>query len=495
MAQLAPADASKAQYWIDFETVAGTVNDAGSRKPIRFPINTESIMPNRSLSQTTVKDGDRNPRKPFRGNLNLGGDKTFPIDPKLIGYMNKAAIGSPTTLEIPTVDAKDGSPTVTIAGTVATFASEQAGAEVGDRIVYTVSGVRYNAWIKAITTPDTIFTVASTRDGVAAPTAAAVGSTVNYIVTQYGEASGDTVTIASGVATFSQAQTNAGIVVGSQIIYDVTNTIKFARVTAITSTTIMTVVDRSGQPAPDGSTLEVDSIESTTTYNHSFKIDSTADLASFTIIKGFPDLAVPSYELLIGCKINTLTYTIGGDGELTASASVIGSDYSESGTAYDSDAADNVADIFTDGFEQFDWAAKEGTPGSLSAVLFLEAFTLEINNNLDEAKGYTIGSQGVRQMLREGEAGISGTINALFTDTSLIGKSDAFTESALQLTATSGDNSLDLLVDQLVYEQNSAPIDGEGALDVDLSYVGYKGSDSTEGSAVTVTLINEHGAY
>lgn len=71
--------------------------------------------------------------------------------------------------------------TVTIAGTTATFTTEQPNAEKDDLINYTVAGVSYEAYIQSIGTPDIVFTVSANSDGTGTPTAAGAGSAVNSI--------------------------------------------------------------------------------------------------------------------------------------------------------------------------------------------------------------------------------------------------------------------------------------------------------------------------
>lgn len=218
------------------------------------------------------------------------------------------------------------------------------------------------------------------------------------------------------------------------------------------------------------------------TYTHVFKIDPTADLPSFVLEKGFPDLATPYYQLYGGCKVNSLELKVGGDGELLATVNILGATNANGSVPYDDPTvSDALAQaIFTERFQQFEAAMKEG--GSASSVM--TAFSLALSNNLDNSS-FVIGGGGVRSELPEGIAGVSGTVTALFRDTTILEKAKSNTKSSLQVTWTRGDSVLDLLFPEVKFKESDPGVSGPAGVTIELPFEGFK---ATGESAVVATL-------
>lgn len=222
------------------------------------------------------------------------------------------------------------------------------------------------------------------------------------------------------------------------------------------------------------------------TYTHVFKIGATAALASLIVEKGFTDLTTPYYELYSGMKINTLSLSVSPSGELLATCGFIGIQMAGSTTAYDSAAAAlagtkmRMSDVSL---------IKEGG----SAVTNLRTLEIAHSNDLD-GDTFVIGGAGVRGSLNEGIAKITGKLNALFNNTTLLAKATGATESSLQVTFTSGAYSLDITIPELYYAQNCPAISTPKGVLLDLDFSAYYANDAGA-SAIIATLVNTTASY
>ncbi len=93
---MAQAKGSAGRILFDWETSYGTPKTAG-KAPVNVPFNSCDVRLTRALQQAATIRGDRNPVDPFQGNKDVQGSLVVPVDFSVLGYLLKAAIGSPVT--------------------------------------------------------------------------------------------------------------------------------------------------------------------------------------------------------------------------------------------------------------------------------------------------------------------------------------------------------------------------------------------------------------
>lgn len=216
-------------------------------------------------------------------------------------------------------------------------------------------------------------------------------------------------------------------------------------------------------------------------YTHTFKLGDAQP--SLLLERGFTDIEV--YEKLNGCKVSRLSITFGGDGELTATITIMGAKQTVGNTAYD----DTPTEITLTKFHQFQASIEEGG----EAIATVTQATLEIDLDLDGDQ-YPIGSAGERADIPEGIAGISGALTALFKDKALLDKAISGEESSLEIKLTSGTNSLTVSLPEIVYERTSPVIEGPRGVRLEANYRAYY-QDSTENSSIVAKLVNAQATY
>lgn len=216
-------------------------------------------------------------------------------------------------------------------------------------------------------------------------------------------------------------------------------------------------------------------------YTHVFKVGDGQP--SLVLEQGYTDIG--KYEKFNGCKISSMSMSMGGDGELSASIEIMGAKSLKGDAPYD----DTPAAISLSKFNQFQLTAKEGGAN----IATLTSVDLTINNNLD-GNQYLIGGQGTRGDIPEGLIQISGNVKGLFTDFALYTKASAGTESSLQFKFINGAYSLQIDMSEIMYEENSPAIEGPTGILMDLNYRAYF-DDHADGSAIVVTLVNDIPSY
>lgn len=218
-------------------------------------------------------------------------------------------------------------------------------------------------------------------------------------------------------------------------------------------------------------------------YTHEFKIDNTNCLPSMVIEKQLTD--IPRYYLYNGVKVSNMSFSFGGDGELTANVDVIGSTSSDSATSMDG----SPTSLAYEQFRQFDAAIDEG--GSADGT-FTE-LSLEVNNSLD-ADVFTIGNGGARGALPEGKMSLGGSGSVLYNDQVIYDKAKNATESSITVTLTRGSESLSLDLPEIEYSLNDPQVEGSQGVSLDLDFQGFFDNDAGD-SAMIVTLINDVASY
>ena len=220
-------------------------------------------------------------------------------------------------------------------------------------------------------------------------------------------------------------------------------------------------------------------------YTHTYSVGNT--IPSFLLDVGHTDIT--TYYKYNGCKINTYSITVGGDGELTANLGIIGASETKGTSEAASPSEDHTS--ITNRFENFEAAATEGG----SSIDYLTEISFEVNNNLVPV--YCIGDAGTKSDLAEGMISIRGSITGLFQDDTLLLKGRNMTESALSILLTDASESnytLGYYFDEIVYSYRKPPISGPEGLMLSLDFEAYYQNDA-DASAVRAVLTTSESAY
>lgn len=216
-------------------------------------------------------------------------------------------------------------------------------------------------------------------------------------------------------------------------------------------------------------------------YKHVFKVGDYQP--SFTLEKAFPGIG--QYLQYVGCKVSKLSISVGGDGELTATISVMGA---KETVEPETMATTPVVPAFKRA-KNFQSSIKIGDEIEAKGT----SFSMDIDTGLD-GDSYCIGSKGYRTAVCEGIISCSGTLEAYFADAKYISLADTDTETSAEVTLTAGDYSLAVKFPEIKFARTSPSIDGPTGIKQSLSYNAYY-DDSVEASAVVVTLVNETASY
>jgi hypothetical protein len=213
-------------------------------------------------------------------------------------------------------------------------------------------------------------------------------------------------------------------------------------------------------------------------YVHEYKIG--ANQPSLTLESQFADLAAVRYFQYLGCKIASLSFSVGGDGELTLSLSGNGS-YLNIATA-PFHAAPTVVSLAR--LNNFQAVLSEGGANLANAT----EMSIEADFGHDAVR--VIGGQGRVGAINEGIVGVSGSLTTIFEDVTLYNKALNATESSLKLTLSGGASSiLEFEMEEVQYGVASPPIEGPQGLLVKLNYQAYY-TNAGEASAIVARLTN-----
>lgn len=472
---------------MDFESSFNTPLSANKKGRI-IPFNTCELAWTRAIQQSATIRGNRNPFKPFVGNKDVTGNLAIPLLSDSVGMLLKATIGVPTTVEkplaSPTGSDINAGGTITIAGGSGgyTFSTAQT-AVVGDRVIYQLgSGAITTGYI---TTKTDSTTGVLTKDRAGAVDSDDIAAaTVLYICTNQANSSPGTVSLSAGTATFST--THSSLAAGQMLIYDYAGGPSVVYVTAKLTATTATVVDLYGHVPADVTTKSVEWLGIKSFRVHTFKVSALASLPSFVLERAYLDLDTPLYEVLTGCKVDSLSFDFGSSNkELLLTAAIIGADKTTS--QYDSSAVS----IAGTKWQEFNASIKDAGV----SLGFINEAKMTFANGLDN-NSFVVGGGGLRAALPEGIADISGTLTALFGDTNLQTKADGATSSSVELTVDPGDGTqLVLTVPELYYKpMGLPPIKGPKGLLQDYSLMGFYDTDANA-SGMMFQLTNQVGAY
>lgn len=207
-----------------------------------------------------------------------------------------------------------------------------------------------------------------------------------------------------------------------------------------------------------------------------------------TIEKQFPDIDdANKYFQYSGCKVNSLKMAFKSEGAIECSVSVMGAKETLAAASADS----SPTDLGHDPFDGFQATITDKNSASLGDITELD-FTIE--NNLDGSM-YIIDGTGQRKDIPAGTAKVSGTLKALFKDTTLYDKAVDNTESSIQVTltrgtgdGTSGNEKLTINMNEVIFKPQAPVISGPQGVLVELPFEAYY-RDDADASALTFTLL------
>ncbi len=216
-------------------------------------------------------------------------------------------------------------------------------------------------------------------------------------------------------------------------------------------------------------------------FKHVFK--PADDQPSLVLEKGFSK--INSYAKYNGCKVSKISISAGGDGELTATISIMGCDEKISTTTICTSPSEPVMNRLNN------FMANLILGGNKTATV--TAFTMDIDFGLD-GDTYALGGKGYRTAVNEGLINISGSMTAFFCDNTYLELAENNTETSAELTLEVGELQMSLLLPEIKFSRNSPAVDGPSGIKQELQYSAYY-QDSDENAAIVVTMQNKVASY
>lgn len=215
-------------------------------------------------------------------------------------------------------------------------------------------------------------------------------------------------------------------------------------------------------------------------YQHVFKPGT--EQPSISLEKAFSN---GEYYVDKGCKISSMGFSFGGDGELTCDVQMLGCNE----TISDEPISESVTTLELDRLNNFQAALKVDN----AEVAVATELTLDINFGLDE-EGYAIGSNGFRTRLNEGLLELSGSMTAFYDDDTYVQKAMNSTITALQVKLTKQGNSLQIDLPEVLFPRKSPTIEGSAGIMQNLDYGAFLKNNAL-GTSIQFTLVNDTASY
>lgn len=215
-------------------------------------------------------------------------------------------------------------------------------------------------------------------------------------------------------------------------------------------------------------------------YQHVFK--PGVEQPSISLEKAFSN---GEYYVDSGCKISSMGFSFGGDGELTCDVQMLGCNE----VINDEPISESVTELALDRLNNFQAALKVDN----AEVAVATELTLDINFGLDE-EGYAIGGQGFRSRINEGLLELSGSMTAFYDDATYVEKAMNSTITALQVKLTKQGNSLQIDLPEVLFPRKSPTIEGSAGVMQNLDYGAFFKNNAL-GTSVQFTLINDTASY
>lgn len=214
-------------------------------------------------------------------------------------------------------------------------------------------------------------------------------------------------------------------------------------------------------------------------YKHIFKASKTQP--SFAIEKVFNNGIVLKS---VGCKVSQLQFSFGGDGELTATVSVVGCNETEEVEEFASPKT--IPMLRYNNFQS-----------SLLIDNEAQQVATEVTCNIDfgiDTEGYAIGGNGYRVRANEGIIKPSGSVTAFFDDNTYLQKALNSTEMALEIDLNSQGNKLQLIMPEVKLNYSTPGIEGTTGITQQFDYNAYYG-DNDQDACVLFILNNDVDSY
>ena len=219
---------------------------------------------------------------------------------------------------------------------------------------------------------------------------------------------------------------------------------------------------------------------STGVYQHVFKPGT--EQPSVTLEKAFSN---GEYYLEKGCKVSSLGFSFGGDGELTCDVQMLGCNE----TIDDEPISESVTALTLDRLNNFQAALKVDN----ADVAVATELTLDVGFGLDE-EGYAIGGNGFRSRINEGLLELTGSMTAFYDDDTYVQKAMNSTITALQVKLTKGSTSLQIDLPEVQFPRNSPDIEGAAGVMQSLDFGAFYKNNAL-GTSIQFTLINGTASY
>lgn len=217
---------------------------------------------------------------------------------------------------------------------------------------------------------------------------------------------------------------------------------------------------------------------------------ATAMPPSFTLESdlGANFTSASRYVRLLGCRISQAQFSIGPSGFMQFTPTIAGSDYAKGSTPLEASPNDT-------GHAAFSTLTASLVFGGGALVLDPTKLDFTLSNNLDEDT-YLIGGNGKRGDLPEGMLGVTGTVEALLKDSSLLDAALADTDSSLLLTlsrgagdGTLGNESLAINIPDLVFAVTTPTVPGPKGVRLSATFTGHRTTGEIGVSATLKTPI------
>lgn len=217
-------------------------------------------------------------------------------------------------------------------------------------------------------------------------------------------------------------------------------------------------------------------------YTHRFE-SGKYDLPSMAIEIGNPE--VPSYRMVKGVKVNTLSWNMQRSGLVTATAACIAQ--GENPSAANS-AAGALAELTLQRFGSFNGSISRAGVQLGNVVSGSVSYT----NNLDRVE--TIRADGMIDGADEGQAALTGEVVVRFADTALLNAAINGTPSEFSFGYSISANARFELVAHAVYLPRPR-IQLEGPTGVQVTFAWQAAIDGAMGRMATATLVNDVANY
>ena len=215
-------------------------------------------------------------------------------------------------------------------------------------------------------------------------------------------------------------------------------------------------------------------------FKHVFKPGKTQPSA--IIEKGFNNGV---HLRSVGCKVSQLSFSFGGDGELTATASIVGC------------SETNEADALVETPKKIALRRYNNFQASLLIDGEAEQVATEVSVDIDfglDTEGYAIGGNGYRVRVNEGIIRPSGNVTVFFDDASYLQRAENSTKTSLEVDLDSNGNKLQLMLPEVKFARSSPTIEGATGITQQLDYSAFY-ENNEQDSCVVFILTNDVESY